>query len=196
MRKLSIVLFLSLFCTSLCWATSVVYRESSGEVVRITDGSTLGEENRPGFALVVDPVFIDGQDWLDPNYEYRVLGYAKIYDSGVVRNATQVEIDTFYPTAVDDVKQIEADKAKSYFQNDEKFRRIMIAFTSILVDRFNADHQQMLNFVNDLKQAVADATSLADFKSRVAAIDNPNLPTGINLSDVRDAIRDRISKDD
>ena len=84
-----------------CAQTKVVYRVSSGEVLRITDGDTYNEGNKVGFAMAIDPVITDGTQWVDTNYNYRVLGYAKIYDNGTVRNATQEEIDSFAAYAID-----------------------------------------------------------------------------------------------
>ena len=169
--------------------TKVVYRLSSGEVVRITTGSTHNEESRFGFDLVTDPSFSDGQQWLDPNYDYRVVGYAKIYSGGVVRNATQNEIDTFAAAAVDDRNKREADRAIDYFQNDPKFRRAMIAIIKGIIKEDNEGRLWTRSFM----AAVAASTSLANFQSRVAALDTP---TDREFSDAKDYILGQISKDD
>ena len=139
----------------------VIYRISSGEVEFI---GTLG----PG-AGWYDPVF---QDVLvDPPVPdgiictLRVLGYAKINDNGTVRNATQIEIDGFAGFALDDKNQEEANKAAEYFQNDPKFRRVMIAFAAILVDEINilrAEHGLSDRTLSQLKTAIQNRISKDD----------------------------------
>ena len=65
----------------------------------------------------------------------------------------------------------------------------MKAIDAILVAEFNRHR----DFELAVKQAAADATSLADFKTRMAAIQN--VPARTN-ADLLNAIKNRISKDD
>jgi hypothetical protein len=171
-------------------ATNVVYRISSNEVVSIdiTNERVYGYHKHRSVKEGV--TLVDGDQCRDANEDLRILGTAKILDGNNVRNATQVEIDTFLPFEQDDFYIDEAANALRYLRNDPDFRRIMIALLDVLATRFNVVHQWDM----DLKAAVAASTSLADFQSRVAALSN--LPTDIDLSDVKTAIENRINKDD
>ncbi len=190
--KILFLLIVFILCANISFAqTKVVYRVSSGEVVRITTGSTYNEENRFGFALVVNPIFDDGQVWLDPNYDYRVFGYAKIYVSGsnTVRNATQAEISGFLSAAEDDEKQNFADLAENHIQNDPQFRRIMKALSAIIANEFN-DRKALHDAILD---AAANAADFADFKNRMGQVGTA--PTRSKLS-LFNAIKNKVDKDD
>ena len=194
MKKIILILLVLCFSSITAYAQwKVVYRISSGEVVRITEGETYDEENRVGFSLAVDPSFIDGQEWLDPNYEYKVLGYAKIHDNGTVRNATQEEIDGFSIAVLDDSNQIEADKAIAYFQNNPQFRRIMTAYTDILIE---SELNKYRKWFRDFEEQMSLATSLANLQTRMAALCAANPMPDRELSQMRTQIINRISKDD
>ena len=186
--KTFIIILLSLLISTASYASTFVsYRISSGEVVNIASV----EINYPSamFITIVDPTFIDGQEFQDPQGQRLVLGYTKIYIGGVVRNATQQEIDGFESARVDGYNQIEADKAKDQFQNDPNLRRILIALIKGII---REDNQNRL-WIRDFKAAVAASTSLADFQSRVAALDTP---TDREFQDAKDYIIGQVSKDD
>jgi hypothetical protein len=168
MKKL-IILFVFIFMSVITAnATTVLYRISSNEVVDIsvihkTDFSV----DLSYYGVLVDPPLTDGAQWLSPapDYQNGVLGYAKINDNGVIRNATQAEIDTFQPAELDDRNQNEADQAIDYFQNHKQFRRIMTAFAAILVDEINilrSQHGLPVRTLQQLKTAIENRISKDD----------------------------------
>jgi len=136
---LSILLFLFLASSAIC-QTYVYYRLSSGEVEEISTSSKI--KNALIFGEVINPTMPDGTAVNSPSGDPDVLGYAKIYGGGVVRNATQGEINTFSAARIDDRNIIQADEALKHLQNDPKLRRIMIAFAAILVNEINTLRQQ------------------------------------------------------
>ena len=170
--------------------TTALYRKSSNECTQISlTNSSFDNYSSTYFGVLTDPPFTDGTDTQDPNGDYRVLGYSKINDSGTIRNATQGEIDTFEAGEIDDNNAIDADKAKIYFQNDHIFRRAMIALIKGIIKE---DNEGRL-WTRDFMAAVAASTSLADFQSRVAAL---NTPADRVFSDAKDYILGQINKDD
>jgi len=190
-KKTILILFIFLSLVNFASATTwVLYRISSGEVGGISDShdfaSILTDDN---FAVIIDPTISDGVIIRNAEGE-RELGYCKINDNGTIRNATQVEINGFQAIEDDDNNQISADKALNYFKNNPQFRRIMAAYTAILIDYEINVYRQWLT---DFKAAVAASTSLANFQSRVAAMDDMPQRT---LSQMRTAIENRINKDD
>jgi hypothetical protein len=189
-KKLIIAIFIILFAGN-SFATTALYRTSSGEVVAISESDSMFvERTATGYwSVAVDPVFADGKVLRDSAGELRVLGFAKIHDSGTVRDATQPEIDAFVSLRVDDRNQIKADKAKAELVNNSVLRMLVKALSEILADEFNT-HKQLHD---DVLQAAADATSLADFKTRMGNIGT--VPTR-SKSALFNAIKDEISKDD
>ena len=171
-------------------ATTVLYRKSSDEVLKI---SLAGQQfvDNSFFGQLTDPTTPDGTDVHDPNGNFRVLGYAKIAEIGSnnVRNATQAEIDAFSASEVDDLSQMDADRAETLLNTHPQFRKLMTAYSDILKDEFN----HVRSWITDFKVEVAAATSLADLKSRVAAL--PNLPDR-TLAQLKTAMTNRISKND
>jgi len=167
----------------------VIYRISSGEVdvisvtpiVSTIPGEPYDMEYK---AKLTDPPFTDGTD-----LQKRVLGYAKINDNGTIRNATQNEIDTFAILQQDDRNKRDAAKAIGFMDTDPQFRRILIALIKGII---REDNQNRL-WIRDFKAAVAASTSLADFQSRVAALDTP---TDREFQDAKDYIIGQVSKDD
>ena len=183
MKRIILVLAIILGFATIGMSTEVLYRISSGEVYAIVpDGKAMPPPE--GFTVVSNPVFIDGTD-----LKRRVLGRAKIYNAGEVKNATAEEITNFPSFAIADMNQLEENEAKSYFQNDPNFRRFMKAISAILAAEFNR-HQ---DFEDAVKAAAADAISLADFKTRMAVIED--VPERSD-TDLLNAIRNRIDKDD
>jgi len=116
--------------------TYVYYRLSSGEVEDIESEPLV--KNSLIFGEAVDPSFPDGMNFNSPDGDADVLGYAKIYDNGVVRNATQGEIDGFAAARLDDKNKIQAEEAKLIFQNDPQLRRILKAFADIVLAAFSS----------------------------------------------------------
>ena len=168
MKKLIILLAFIFMSVITADATTVLYRISSGEVasISVVDRTNFNVD-LSYYGVLVDPPLPDGIQWFDPapDYQRRVLGYAKINDNGTVRNATQIEIDGFAGFALDDKNQEEANKAAEYFQNDPQFRRVMIAFAAILVDEINilrAEHGLSDRTLSQLKTAITNRISKDD----------------------------------
>ena len=171
-------------------ATTCIYRISSNEVIRIdTNGSLFEAEVTDYVALKKGATYSDGSSIYDTSGKTRVFGYAKILDGDTVRNATQIEIDTFRAFEIDDAKQIQADSAISYFSSDSKFRRIMVALIKGIVKEDNENRK----WIRDFKDAVAASTSLANLQTRVAALDTP---VDREFEDAKDYIISQVSKDD
>jgi len=133
MKRYFFILVL-IFLTTPCFATTIaLYRISSGEVYLIGEDEPFIEQGGVFFQTTPVATYPDGKV-CKPR---RILGTAKILDGTVVRNATQAEIDTFAQLASDDNRSVEAMGALEYFKNDPKFRRVITAFASILVDEIN-----------------------------------------------------------
>ena len=120
-------------------ATTVLYRINGGEVIKISQkGQTFENRNSTYWGVVTDPTLADGTDIYDPDLNNRVLGYAKIFEgSNTVRNATQAEIDNFPIAENDDENQQDADAAIELFQSHPRFRKMMIAFSDIIIGEIN-----------------------------------------------------------
>lgn len=170
--------------------TTVLYRKSSGEVRKISLKGQPFDDADPAFwGVLTDPNFPDGTEDRDPDGNFRVLGYAKIWDDPDVRNATQDEINTFAAFQADDENQQAAGRAAEFLSLHPQWRKLLIAFADILVSEFNILRQWEMEFKNE----VAAATSLANLQSRVATL--PDLPDR-TLAQLKTAILNRISKDD
>jgi hypothetical protein len=175
-------------------ATEALYRISSGEVYSIStvDGS-FSEETNEFRGVAINPTLVDGSQCQAPNGDFRVFGYAKIKDGATIRNATQVEIDTFAPARTDDRNQRQADKTIEYLQNDPKMRRIIIALTDVFITyEFNKYRKWFQAFETQM----ALATSLANLQTRMAAFTAANPMPDRTLSQLSTALENRISKDD
>ena len=190
MKKLRFII-LFLFVATNAYSTTVLYRVSSGEIKQIseTNNTFVDPYPPPYFAVLTDPIFTDGKILVDSNGDMRVAGYAKIYDGSTVRNATQVEIDTFAPLQSSDRNEVKAQKALLYLQQNPKFRMII---TAVIRGIVKEDNEQRL-WIRAFMTAVADSTSLGDFQSRVAALDTP---ADRELSAAKTYILNQINKDD
>lgn len=188
MFKIIATLFLVFCFVGMSSAADVIYRISSGEVVNILYGNEGGYD-QDFFGTLTDPPMTDGSQFLDDQWEPRVLNYSKINDNGTIRNATQEEINTFAVLATEDVNIREAAQAATHFQNDPKFRR---AVAAIIKGIIKEDNESRL-WVRDFMDAVAASTSLANFQSRVAALDRP---VDREFADAKTYILNQISKDD
>ena len=166
MKKIFISILLVFLLAITANATTVLYRISSGEVVSISaTDKTFPTANLTYFGKLTNPPLTDGTDWLDPSYNRCVLGYAKINDGGTIRNATQVEIDTFDPLKLDDRNKQEVDNAKAYFQNDPEMRRILTAFADVLVSEINilrSEHGLADRTLSQVKTAIINRISKDD----------------------------------
>ena len=161
MKKLLFILIILLPFNA--FAVDAIYKVSSGEVTYIGDNAPIVDDT---YKILAQGVTLqDGSNVRDGNGNYRVFGYAKIYDNGTVRNATQQELDTFASLNQDDNNEIAADKAKAHFQNNPNLRKILIAFAAILVDEINilrAEHSLPERSLSQLKTAIINRISKDD----------------------------------
>jgi len=117
---------------------TVLYRLSSGEVLKISPtGQLFSARNTAVFEVLTDPPLPDGTE-LRPELpdgdlgDLRVLGKAKIADAGTVRNATQVEIDTFAAAELDDEAQLDAQEAGDLLKTHPRWRKFaMLMFKAM-----------------------------------------------------------------
>lgn len=124
-------------------AITALFRIRSGEVLKISlKGQPFSDRNTIRFGVQTDPARPDGDNvrdlsGADPG-PLRVLGFAKIWDSTNVRNATQVEIDTFSPDEVEDENEDDAEEAETLIdQGNPVTRKILKAVALVTMDEIN-----------------------------------------------------------
>lgn len=154
MKKIFFTLFFCLM-SSYALAVTVVYRTSSGEV------RWIGASDEYTFDMtyhteIEDPTFTNGTD-----LQRRVLGSAKIFDNGTVRNATQQEIDTFESYAETDRQLAKVKQVKAFFQNNEQMRKILKAVVKTLVDYINNKTGSSITY-QQAYQAILNNVSVDD----------------------------------
>jgi len=191
-------------------ATTVLYRISSGEVLKIsTKGQIFDRVNNDLFGYMIDPSFPDGTD----NREMlqssvmgplRELGYQKIAIPGsdLVRNATQGEIDGFEAFKIDDDNLQDEVGAKQFLITHPRFRKIFVGILKLLVDQLleksNVKQNEMITQWNSFKSGLAGASNIAQIKAGVAALPtiDPDLAETATLQQIRNQLESMISKDD
>jgi hypothetical protein len=191
-------------------ATSVLYRKSSGEVIKIsTKGQVFNEVNATYFGYLIDPSLPDGvqnrellpDGTLGP---VRELGFQKIAipASDLVRNATQGEIDNFESFKVDDDNIQDATAATSFLNSHKRFRKIFKAILKLIVqellERSNVKQNAMIDQWNQFKVDIGNAGNLNDIKVSVAALPEitSNLPETTTLTIIKNQLESLIDKDD
>lgn len=117
--------------------TTVRYRKSSGEVLKISPkGQSFAFLDTTFWGIFLSANFPDGID----STPLRQLGIAKIALPGtpnVVRNATQAEIDTFAVRKVNDKNIQDREVARDFLRLHPRFRKVLIALIDILIDEIN-----------------------------------------------------------
>jgi hypothetical protein len=167
-----------------------LYRISSNEVIRLSVANqSFTDRDTNLWGVITDPPTPDGTETRDPSGDLRVLGYSKILDAGTARNATQPEIDGFAAAETADENVSDREAARALLRTHPTFRKLMKAYSDVLVGELNALRQWQMNF----KLEVANANNLSALKAGVAAL--PNLPDRA-LSQVDDAVFARIDEDD
>ena len=113
---------------------TALYRKSSGETRKIsTKGQPFTDSDVLFWGVLINPSRPDGDDVVDESEvlrgPFRELGFAKIADVGtnIVRNATQIEIDTFQASQDDDEAIEGENRARDLIENHPHFRRAFIA---------------------------------------------------------------------
>jgi hypothetical protein len=149
------------------------YRLSSFEVGKISaKGQPFDDQDPAYFGFFSDPTFSDGQEYLDPNGDLRVLGYAKFYETGsnTCRNATQPEIDSFEPAQLDDEAQQEADSVAQWILTHPRFRRAFKALLKRIIAENNIANGKLTSTTADPAEALIGQWN--QFKADVAASGN------------------------
>lgn len=178
-------------------AVTALYRIRSGEVVKISlKGQPFSDRNPAYWGVITDPVLPDGNTVRAMNPDgtmgpLRVFGYAKHY-VGIgqdIRNATQAEIDGYAAAELADEKAQDADQVGVLFGTHPRWRKVFKALLKRILFVTNAQAASW----NAYKGEVAAASSLADLKTRVAAL--PDLPT-YTLAQAAAALLNDISPED
>jgi hypothetical protein len=160
------------------------YRLSSFEVGKISPkGQPFDDQDPAYFGTFTDPLTPDGGEYVDPNGDLRVLGYAKFYETGsnTCRNATQPEIDSFEPAQLDDEAQQEADSVAKLILTHPRFRRAFKAFLKRIIAENNITNGKLTSTTADPAEAligqwnrfkadVAAAANLGQLQAAVAAL--------------------------
>jgi len=190
-------------------STTVLYRKSSGEVLKIsTKGQVFDRVNTTYFGYLTDPSLPDGtenREWIAGELgERRKFGYQKIAipASDMVRNASNDEINTFADSELDDDKQLDAIGATNFLETHPRFRKIFKAILKLIVNQLlensNVKQNAMIDQWNQFKIDIGNANNLADIKTSVATLPEitSNLPETATLITIKNQLNALISKDD
>jgi hypothetical protein len=150
--------------------TTVLYRLSSGEVLKIsTRGQPFSDADATKFGVLTDPNLPDGTETRDTSGEDlgppRQLGFAKVWDTVDVRNATQGEIDGFQAAEDDDDADLDVLDAVQLLDAHPLFRRLLFAFGKTITDEINllrAEHALSPRTYQQVKTAVRSHISKDD----------------------------------
>lgn len=190
-------------------STNVLYRKSSGEVVKISLKSQIFPHINPAyFGYLIDPSLPDGtsnrqlvENTLGPT---RQLGFQKIAipASDLVRNATQGEIDSFAGFELEDDNQLDATGATAFLETHPRFRKIFKALLKLIVaqllENSNVKQNAMIDQWNQYKIDVGNAINLGQIQSAVAILPtiDSDLPETATLTTIKNQLQALISKDD
>ncbi len=134
-------------------AITALYRISSGEVYKISPkGQPFADRDSAFWEVLNDPTFSDGVNTVNYTVDpvtgkrtpVRTLSIALIADvaGNDVKLAIQSEINTFSSSEIDDLNQIDADRAGKLFDTHPQFRKAFIAFAKVVMDEINILRQQ------------------------------------------------------
>ena len=151
--------------------TTVLYRLSSGEVLKISErGQSFSDADPLYLSILIDPAFPDGTDVREERADgtlgpLRVLGFAKFADvpGAIVRNATQPEIDTFAPLEEADTDLQDTARAADLGDIHPHFRRMVKAVLRDVVEEAN---QNAFRY-NELRGQLIDSVSFPDLRARL-----------------------------
>ena len=186
--------------------STALYRITSNEVVKISlKDQPFSGIDATYWAVLTDPTLPDGSDATQDEGGLRELGYSKISEPGSnnIRNATQLEIDTFEGFENEDNKLMDADRASHLLETHPSFRKVFKAFLKLVVinqllEKSNVKQNEMIDKWNQYKTDLGNATSLAAIKTAVAALPDitSNLPETATLSQIATQLKALIDKDD
>jgi hypothetical protein len=175
---------------------TALYRISTNEVIKISvKGQSFDARDVDVFGVLTNPTTPDGthtREDIDGTWgPIRQLGYAKIAEPGPnnVRNATQLEIDTFAAGELDDNNQLDADQAANLYDENPLFRKVLKAMIRGLLKEDNRVRNQWETFKSD----VLASSNLGDLKTAVTGY-SALPPT--TMEEAHGYILSQISKDD
>lgn len=124
---------------------TVLYRVSSGEVIRVsTSNEPFNSVDLGYFGVLSDPNFPDGMETQEilgdgTKGPLRQLGFAKLADAATnqVRNATQAEIDLFDAERVLDDEELREETAVDFILTHPTMKRVF----ELLLEEVNAPGQ-------------------------------------------------------
>lgn len=150
------------------------YRLSSNEVDKISTknpAQTFSDRDTDFWDVLTNPNLPDGDETrdmsTDPIGPLRVFGFSKIAVPGTntIRNATQIEIDTFALAELDDDNQQDADGATFLLQSHPQLRRILIAVVDITRQEINilrAEHGFSARTLTQVRNSILSRISKDD----------------------------------
>lgn len=190
-------------------AISVLYRISSGEVLKIsTRGQQFPHINTNYFDYLIDPDLPDGTNnrpFIDGKLgPARTPGSQKIAipGSNLVRDATELEIDGFEAFKVEDEKSLDETGAKAFLITHPRFRKIFVGILKLLINQLlektNVKQNEMITQWNQFKTGIAGASNISQIKAGVAALPDiiADLPETATQEQIRNQLESMISKDD
>ena len=148
-------------------AVTALYRLSSGECLKVSvKGQSFEGRNTNYWGMATDPILPNGNDVRDPTGEFKILGYAKIFESpNTIRNATQAEIDTFANLEEADENKQDMEGAREFLQSHPRFRKLMVAFADVIIGEINilrAQHSLSDRTLLQFKNAIINRISEND----------------------------------
>lgn len=178
-------------------AVTALFRIRGGEVLKIsTKGQPFADRNQTYFGVLADPTLPDGASVRERREDgtlgpMRVVGYAQIADSvgNACRLATQAEVDAWPAAEQADDNLLDGERVAQYFTAHPIWRKAFKALLTRILQVTNAHAETW----NEYRAQVAASVSLADFKARVAAMDDLPTPT---LAQAIAALLNDINSDD
>lgn len=158
MKKIFLLIYMFISLTGLHAAPVIIYNTENGRVIEFKQ-----KAHTPEYVGRTDVVIYNVAN---PDLPQCAMQYW-IVDNGTVREMTTAEKAVIDAEIAEHLAQIEADK-----KNLDKQEKMMRACILVLVNEVNRARQ----WDTDLKAVIAASTSLADFKTRAAALsDRPQI---------------------
>lgn len=150
---------------------TVLYRRSSGEVIKISlINQPFAAVDQTYYGVLTDPPMPDGTDAREKLGDgtlgpLRQVGFSKIWDGSEVRNSTAGEIAGFAGPEIDDINTADAAGALEVLSTHPHFRRAFTAFAKVVMSELNilrAQHGLNPRTLAQLKTAMANAVDKDD----------------------------------
>ena len=153
-----------------------LYRKTGGRVESMSiNAYSIPVKAQPYLDQVENPTAPDGPSLSPP----------KVYLAGVLRNATQAEIDAFAANEQADENSENKIRFKQFLDDGNHRMPLFKALATITVDEINI----LRSWITSFKEEVALAVTLADLKARVALLPDVNDRT---YSQLKTALKNRV----